>query len=91
MVQQFENKNNEKEYIIRMFRSPTLETVKMVEEAIKKYNGEFKRTQIWGKLPRKIMWPTYVIILNYLDLTFLKKFFIRFFESKYLFCTVRYF
>jgi len=50
-----------------MFRSPTLETVKMVEEVIKKNSGEFKKTQLWEKLPRKIMWSTYLIILNYLE------------------------
>ena len=51
----------------RIFRSPTLETIKMVEEAIKENSGEFKKTQIWEKLPRKIMWPTYQVILNYLE------------------------
>ena len=66
-MQQLKNKNNEKEKIVRFFRSPTLETVKMVEMIIKKYSGEFKKTQIWEKLPRKVMWPTYLIILNYLE------------------------
>ena len=28
-------------------RSPTLETIKMVEETISEYNGEFKKTQIF--------------------------------------------
>jgi len=48
-------------------RSPTLETIKMVEETISEYNGEFKKTQIWEKLPRKVMWPTFLTILNYLE------------------------
>ncbi|MBR9704535.1 hypothetical protein GOV12_03930 [Candidatus Pacearchaeota archaeon] len=50
-----------------MFRSPTLETVKMVEITIHKYSGEFKKTQLWEKLPKKVMWPTYLIILDYLE------------------------
>ena len=53
--------------VTRMFRSPTLETVEMVEKTIKENSGEFKKTQIWEKLPRKIMWPTYLTILNYLE------------------------
>jgi len=68
-MQQLKNKNNEGEKILRLFRSPTLETVKMVEEAIKKYSGEFKKTQIWEKLPKKVMWPTYLVILDYLEET----------------------
>ncbi len=62
MESQLINKNVE-----RIFRSPTLETVKMVEMTIKKNSGEFKKTQIWEKLPRKIMWPTYLIVLDYLE------------------------
>jgi hypothetical protein len=48
-------------------RSPTLETVLMVERTIEKYSGEFNRTEIWKKLPRKVMWQTYLIILDYLQ------------------------
>lgn len=48
-------------------RSPTLETVKMVEETIDEHSGEFNKTQIWEKLPRKIMWPTFNTILDYLE------------------------
>ncbi|MCD4830459.1 MAG: hypothetical protein K8R02_01470 [Anaerohalosphaeraceae bacterium] len=52
---------------VRMFRLPTLETVKMVEITIDKYSGEFKKTQLWEKLSRKVMWPTYLVILDYLE------------------------
>lgn len=48
-------------------RSPTLETVMMVERIIEKYSGEFNRTELWKKLPKKVMWQTYVIILDYLQ------------------------
>lgn len=50
-----------------MFRSPTLDTVLMVEETIEKNSGEFARRKIWLKLPRKVMWQTYVKILEYLE------------------------
>ncbi len=56
--------NDEK--IIKLFRSPTLETVKMVEETIEKYSGEYNQRKIWEKLPRKVMWKTYTHILDYL-------------------------
>ena len=59
--------SNTESYGVRLFRSPTLETVKMVEKIIRKYSGEFKKTQLWQKLPRKVMWPTYLVILEYLE------------------------
>ena len=48
-------------------RSPTLDTVLMVEKTIEEYSGEFNRTELWKKLPRKVMWQTYLIILDYLQ------------------------
>ena len=48
-------------------RSPTLDTVLMVEKTIEKYSGEFNRTDLWKKLPKKVMWQTYLIILDYLQ------------------------
>lgn len=48
-------------------RSPTLQTVLMVERTIEKYSGEFNRTELWKKLPKKVMWQTYLIILDYLQ------------------------
>lgn len=48
-------------------RSPTLDTVLMVEKAIENYSGEFNRTELWKKLPKKVMWQTYLVILDYLQ------------------------
>ncbi|RLG14981.1 hypothetical protein DRN69_03630 [Candidatus Pacearchaeota archaeon] len=48
-------------------RSPTLDTVLMIEKTIEKYSGEFNRTQLWKKLPKKVMWQTYMIVLDYLQ------------------------
>jgi len=48
-------------------RSPTLETVLMVEKFIEENSGEFNRTEIWKKLPKKVMWQTYLVILDYLQ------------------------
>ena len=48
-------------------RSPTLDTVFMIERAVNEYSGEFNRTELWKKLPRKVMWQTYLIVLDYLQ------------------------
>ena len=48
-------------------RSPTLDTVMMIERTIEKYSGEFNRTGIWKKLDKKVMWQTYLIVLDYLE------------------------
>ena len=48
-------------------RSPTLGTVLMVEKNIEKYSGEFNRTELWKKLPKKVMWQTFLVILDYLE------------------------
>jgi hypothetical protein len=48
-------------------RSPTLDTVLMVENTIDYFSGEFNRTDLWKKLPKKVMWQTYLVILDYLE------------------------
>ncbi len=48
-------------------RSPTLGTVLMVEKFIKENSGEFTYTELWKKLPKKVMWQTYLVILDYLQ------------------------
>ena len=48
-------------------RSPTLDTVLMVEKTINEYSGEFNRTELWKKLPKKVMWQTFLVILDYLE------------------------
>ncbi|MEK6835132.1 MAG: hypothetical protein AABX61_02615 [Nanoarchaeota archaeon] len=48
-------------------RSPTLDTVLMVERIIEDYSGEFNRTELWKKLPKKVMWQTFIVVLDYLE------------------------
>jgi len=48
-------------------RSPTLGTVLMVEKFIEKNSGEFNYTELWKNLPKKVMWQTYMVILDYLQ------------------------
>mgnify|MGYP001567577782 FL=1 len=48
-------------------RSPTLETVLMVERTIEQNSGEFNRTELWKNLPKKVMWQTFLVVLDYLE------------------------
>ncbi len=49
-----------------IYRFPRLDTVLMVEKFIKEHSAEFKVYQLWKKLPKKMMYQTYKIILAYL-------------------------
>ena len=48
-------------------RSPTLQTVLMVEKFIENSNGKYKKTELFHNLPRKVMWQTFQIIIEYLE------------------------
>ncbi len=47
--------------------SPTLASVLMVEETIKKHSQECGKYQLWNKLPKKMMYQTFLTILVYLE------------------------
>lgn len=48
-------------------RYPRLDTVLMVEKALYKYKSDKTVTGIWHLLPKKVMWTTYLTILDYLE------------------------
>ncbi len=48
-------------------RSPTLQTVLMVEKFIDENSGEYKKTELFKKLPKKVMWQTFQVIMEYLE------------------------
>jgi hypothetical protein len=48
-------------------RSPTLQTVLMVEKFIEKSSGEYKKTDLFKNLPKKVMWQTFQVIMEYLE------------------------
>ena len=48
-------------------RSPTLQTVLMVEKFIEENSGEYKKTDLFENLPRKVMWQTFQVIMEYLE------------------------
>ena len=45
---------------------PQLDTVLMVEEFIRKYDGEYKKRALWENLPKKVMYQTFCVIIDYL-------------------------
>jgi hypothetical protein len=49
-----------------ILRYPRLDTVLMVEEFIKEHDGEYKRKELWERLPKKMMYQTFQVILAYL-------------------------
>ncbi|MDD5649860.1 MAG: hypothetical protein PHF86_05475 [Candidatus Nanoarchaeia archaeon] len=51
---------------LTVLHSPTLESVIMVEKTIQKYTQECGKYQLWKKLPKKMMYQTFQLILNYL-------------------------
>ena len=48
-------------------RSPTLQTVLMVERFIDDNSGEYKKTELFNNLPKKVMWQTFQVIMEYLE------------------------
>ncbi|MCK4396498.1 MAG: hypothetical protein KAW56_09055 [Candidatus Marinimicrobia bacterium] len=54
---------------LKILHYPRLDTVLMVEECIKKHDGEFRKKQLWKELPKKMMYQTYSLIIDYLLLS----------------------
>ena len=52
--------------IKQILRFPRLDTVLMVENFIKENDGEFKKKALWEHLPKKMMYQTFCVIIDYL-------------------------
>jgi hypothetical protein len=50
----------------KILHYPRLDSVLMVERFIYKHSGEFKKKQTWEKLPKKMMYQTFSVIIDYL-------------------------
>jgi len=50
-----------------VLRYPRLDTVLMIEDAIRKAKGGFTVREIWKRLLKKVMWQTYLATLDYLE------------------------
>ena len=49
-----------------ILRYPRLDTVLMVEETARENSGECGKYQLWNKLPKKMTYQTFTVILDYL-------------------------
>jgi hypothetical protein len=49
-----------------VLRYPRLDTVLMVEKHIKVHNGDYKKRALWESLPKKMMYQTFCVIIDYL-------------------------
>ena len=47
-------------------RYPRLDTVLKIEEFIKKHDGEYRKKQLWEHLPKKMMYQTFSVVIDYL-------------------------
>ena len=52
--------------IKQILRYPRLDTVFMVEKFIQKNDGEFRKRALWEHLPKKMMYQTFCVIIDYL-------------------------
>ena len=52
--------------MVRSVRYPRLDTVLMVEAFIKEHDGEFRRSELWRLLPKRMMYQTFKVTIDYL-------------------------
>ncbi len=50
----------------QILRFPRLDTLLMVEKFIRKKDGEFKKRELWENLPKKMMYQTFCVAIDYL-------------------------
>ena len=55
--------------ILKSARYPNLQTVIMVEKFIKDNSMFYTKREIFNKLPKKMLWGTFRIIIDYLEET----------------------
>ena len=52
---------------LKLLHYPRLDTILMVEETIKKMKVYPNKRQLWLALPKKVMYQTFCVILDYLE------------------------
>lgn len=52
--------------MVSVLHYPRLDTVLMIENFIKEHSGEYKKKELWQNLPKKVMYQTYCVVLDYL-------------------------
>ncbi len=53
--------------IKQILHYPQLDTVLMVEDFIRNLDRNMTKKQIWVRLPKKIMYQTFCVVLDYLE------------------------
>lgn len=51
----------------KIIHYPQLDTVLMVEKYVQKHSGEHNKKNLWLNLPKKMMYQTFCVIINYLQ------------------------
>lgn len=51
---------------MQLLRYPRLDTILMVEDAIREYDGEFRKRALWEALPKRMMYQTFCVVIEYL-------------------------
>lgn len=51
----------------KISHQPRLDTVLMVENTIRQHSGEYGKFQLWRRLPKAVMYQTFLKILDYLE------------------------
>ena len=49
-----------------VLRYPRLDTILMVEKFVQEHDGEFRKKALWEHLPKKMMYQTFCVIIDYL-------------------------
>ncbi|MGM5480576.1 MAG: hypothetical protein ACQESC_03895 [Nanobdellota archaeon] len=52
--------------MVSEIHSPTLDSIIMVETALKESDNNLGKYQLWKSLPKKMMYQTFQLIINYL-------------------------
>jgi len=47
--------------------NPTLDTIRMVEQALSKASEYSSKNRLWRSLPRQVQYPTFKAVLDYLE------------------------
>lgn len=50
-----------------ILHQPRLDTVLMIEKIIRENSGECGKFQLWRKLPKAVMYQTFLTVLDYLE------------------------
>ena len=51
---------------LSIIHSPTLGSVLMVEKTVRKYSQQYGKYGLWKRLPKKMMYQTFLVIIDYL-------------------------